>query len=272
MKRAALLAAGLLALTALPAAAADIPMKAPIVAPAMAPAATWTGFYIGANGGGTFGKTGASHTGIPLGSPLASGDYNLDHNTTGWFGGGQIGYNFQAAQWLFGVEADFQGADIKGTGTLSGLAVAQRNGVSAFPGNFVTASDKLDYFGTLRGRFGGLVSNDLLLYATGGLIYGRVNDNGQFHYQTPVDYVAAASGMKTGWTAGAGFEYRIVQNWSVKAEYLYYDLGSQTITSNFGVPATPPFQSQFDFKTRGSLVRGGINYLFDWGGPVVAKY
>lgn len=236
---------------AVPAIAADMPAKAPVYkAPAAVIAPSWTGFYIGINGGGAFGTTGASETGLPIGGAGASGDYNLDHHLSGWLAGGQLGYNWQTGRWVWGVEADFDGADIHGDGTQGGAGQA---------GNFVTAGEKIDYFGTLRGRVGGLVTDDFLLYATGGLAYGHIKTNGQFHYVGPVDYLASGSATKTGWAAGGGFEYRFLPQWTVKAEYLYYDLGKQTILSNF---AFPGFQSQFDFNTHGSFVRAGLNYHF----------
>lgn len=253
--------------------AADIPMKAPPRPLPVAP--SWTGFYIGVNGGGVFGDTDVTHTGIPVGSVLASGDYTLDHHLSGWLAGGQIGYNWQiGSSWLWGLEADFDAADIHGDGSLSGPGVAQRNGAAAALGNFVNAHDKIDFFGTVRGRFGGLVTNDLLLYATGGLAYAHIKTSGQFHYAAPVvDYFASGSDTRVGWTVGGGLEFRVAPRWTIKAEYLYYDLGKSSITSDFGVPVTAPFQSRFDFNNRGNIVRAGINYQFTSGpGPYAGNY
>jgi len=75
--------------------------------------------------------------------------------------------------------------------------------------------------------------------------------------------------VQVGWTVGAGAEYKLASNWSIKGEYMYYDLG-HTWDIGSGVPAIPPFQSRFDYNTRGSLARVGFNYQF--GGPVVARY
>ena len=252
------------------ASAADMAVKAPVP---VAMGYNWTGFYAGLNVGGGFGRTGASETGIPETGALAivaSANYGLNHDLTGWFAGAQAGYNWQVKNWVWGVEADIQGSDINGRGTLTGTFVAQRDGGAAFPTNFVTAGEKIDYFGTARLRGGFLATPALLLYGTGGLAWGNVKTSGQFHYATPVDYLASGSRVQVGWTVGAGAEYKVSQNWSIKGEYLYYDLGHTSDISNFGVPATPPFQSRFDYNVRGSLARVGVNY--QWGGPVVAKY
>ena len=252
------------------ASAADMAVKARPVAPA-AVVYSWTGFYVGLNAGGGFGRTGASETGLPDTGALAivaSGDYGLNHDLTGGFGGVQAGYNWQVQNWVWGFEADIQGADISGRGTLTGGVVAQRNGGASTPLNFVTASEKIDYFGTARLRAGFLATPALLLYGTGGLAWADVKTNGQFHFNTvPVDYFASGSRIQAGWTAGAGAEYKLASNWSIKGEYLYYDLGHTSDVSNSPIP---PFQSRFDYNIRGSLGRVGFNYQF--AGPVVAKY
>ncbi|MEO8322198.1 MAG: outer membrane protein [Bradyrhizobium sp.] len=264
------LASGLLVAGLGSASAADMAVKARPVAPIVS-VYNWTGFYVGVNAGGGFGRTNASETGIPENLLTASANYGLNHDLTGGFGGVQAGYNWQVQNWIWGIEADIQAADIKGTGTLTGVGVAQRNGVNAFPTNFVTASEKIDYFGTVRLRAGFLATPALLLYGTGGLAYAEVKTSGQFHFAAPVDYFASGSRIQVGWTVGAGAEYKVSSNWSVKGEYLYYDLGHTSDISNFGIPAVPPFQSRFDYNVRGSLARIGLNYQW-FAGPVVAKY
>lgn len=240
-----------------------------------APVASWRGFYVGVNAGGGFGTTAARETGLPTVGALAlvaSQDFTLNHNASGFLGGGQVGYNMQFDRWVLGIEADFDGANISGNSQVTGVGVAQRNGANGFATNFVRASEKVDYIGTVRGRFGGLVTDDLLLYATGGLAYGRVTHSGQFHYATPVDYIVNDTATQVGWTVGAGLEYMFAPQWSLKGEYLYYDLGNHTATTNTGVLAiNQPFRSQFDFATRGSIVRAGLNYNLDWALPMMAQ-
>jgi outer membrane immunogenic protein len=241
--------------------------------PVMVAMYDWSGFYVGLNGGGGFGRTGASETGIPetgVFAPIANQNFGLNHDLTGWFAGAQAGYNWQVQNWVWGVEADIQGSNITGRSTLTGAFVAQRDLGNAAPTNFVTASEKIDYFGTARLRGGFLATPALLLYGTGGLAWGDVKTSGQFHYATPVDYFGSGSRIQVGWTVGAGAEYKLSSNWSIKGEYLYYDLGHKSDITNFGGFPVLTFQSRFDYNVRGSLARVGVNY--QWGGPVVAQY
>jgi outer membrane immunogenic protein len=106
--------------------------------------------------------------------------------------------------------------------------------------------------------------DNLLVYATGGLALGA-SDYGAnirrsaflLNYTVP----ASTTTTKFGWTVGGGFEYALPKNWSIKAEYLYYDLGSASITGNLiiaGIVTAP--QATYTFATRGSIVRLGLNY------------
>src|SRR5207244_8121204 len=119
------------------------------------PVAAWRGFYVGVNAGGGFGNTGARETGLPNTGALAllaSRDFTLNHNASGFVAGGQVGYNVQFDRWVVGIEADISGANIGGSSQVTGAGVAQRNGVVAFPTNLVRASERVDYMGTVRGR------------------------------------------------------------------------------------------------------------------------
>ena len=104
----------------------------------------------------------------------------------------------------------------------------------------------------------------LLVYATGGLAFGHVKSSAVTSFPVPfnVQYTGSADETKTGWTVGGGIEWALVGNWTVKAEYLYYDLGDHTVTA---LPQ-PIFPQNFNvlstFETKGNIVRGGINYKF----------
>jgi outer membrane immunogenic protein len=136
-----------------------------------------------------------------------------------------------------------------------------------------TANQKIDWFGTLRGRVGWLPVNALLVYATGGLAYGHVRTNIAFseHIEqgaNPIDGSTAISQSSTrlGWTAGAGLEWMFAPRWSVKGEYLYYDLGSVTLNQTMVVSAVAipriglAIQSEAHYK--GNIARLGVNYRF----------
>lgn len=211
----ALAAASLL--VAAPAFAADMaarpyPTKAPPPV-AVVPAFSWTGFYLGAN----------------VGYGWGSGKEGIgDLDPEGWLGGGQIGFNYQFGNnVVLGAEADFQGSDIRD---------------SVEDGVFDPRS-KMDYFGTVRARLGYAFDN-VLPYVTGGLAWGHNKITDRFD-----DF----SDDKThvGWTVGGGVEYALTNNWTVKAEYLYMDLGNEYYDS-IGE----------DAGLKASTARIGVNYKF----------
>jgi outer membrane immunogenic protein len=202
------------------ASAADLPVKAP--APPLAATYNWSGFYTGLNAGwGWLRDHGNTFCIDPAG--VVNG-FGCISNTIpgaqidgdGFIGGGQIGYNWQVNQWVFGVEADIQGADIKGAVDIIFNTVEG-------PGRFV-AHEKLNWLGTVRGRVGWAWGR-LLIYGTGGFAYGGVDVDQNTIFPT-VQYPSSVSTTKTGWTAGGGLEWAFYGNWSGKIEGLYYNLAS----------------------------------------------
>lgn len=253
--------------------AADMALKAPPPAPIVAPP-SWTGFYLGAHVGYGWGDAEVTLRPGPWfpGQPAwltANGSPTL--NTSGALGGFQAGYNSKIGNWVLGVEADFSFADINGsrsTGLLTpppALALANRS---------FAESDHLDWLATFRGRVGYSVQN-LLVYATGGLALGQ-RDYSQSILTDPAlnfnNIRGSVTQTKTGWTVGGGLEYALTRNWSVKAEYLYVDLGSIGFFAD--VDTAPGFGLTVDSSSKLTLhtARAGVNYRFDWGAPVVAKY
>jgi outer membrane immunogenic protein len=256
--------AGLASLTLItsPAIAADLAARAPVYKAPPAPYATsWTGCYFGANaGGGWANRTGdrdeinvnnaviAAGTGVPvtMGTP-----------SSGAIGGGQLGCNYQTGQFVFGVETDFQGSGIRGSSSISTVPGGGNDPTNG------TGSEQLDWFGTLRGRAGFTPMNNLLLYGTGGLAYGGVKDNATLLFIPPADgsYAGSASQTKVGWTAGAGAEYALTRNWSVKLEYLYVDLAATDVQM---MDPTRPGQSiNYRFQHHDNIARIGVNYKLD---------
>ena len=268
-----LLGAAVAMLGIAPALAADMaPRYTKAPAPIAAAVYSWTGFYVGGNVGyGWFDRDSRLFAPDPasvafFGGALAAGALPSAYgvNPRGVVGGGQIGYNWQAGMWVFGVEADFQGSDVRGSVTIN---------TTGFPG-FVpitaTATEKLDWFGTARGRVG-IAANTALFYVTGGLAYGRVSHS-FFTAAAAVGQSAFGSDAQVdvGYTVGAGVEWAFNNNWSVKGEYLYMDLGNRSTTA-FGVTGTP-VGATLNLREREqyNIVRVGLNYK--WGGPVVARY
>jgi outer membrane immunogenic protein len=260
--------------------AADLPPAYKVPVKAIAPASNWNGFYIGGNVGYGWdsGSSGVSAFATdPILAPalafmLAQGAYptSLSPSAKGVIGGGQIGYNWQLpSQWLVGLETDLQGSGIKGSAsqTLSPPFVSMTS-------TGVTKS--IDWFGTVRGRIGFLVTPQWLLYGTGGLAYGETKSS---FTTTDLTFgcmpgagacaTGASSGVRAGWTAGAGTEAMLAPNWSVKVEYLYVDLGGRSVNApSFTLPIV--FSSSTAFREQ--IVRAGLNYHFNWTGPVVARY
>ena len=289
--------------------AADLPSrKAPMIMAPPPPVFTWSGFYFGLNAGGTFGnKNNGSLVATPLGfAPgaiaLAGGatqaaiDTGLTRNLSqgsnaGAILGGQVGYNWQfGSPFLVGLEADIQGIVQSGQKTVFGSSL----GVAGFPGSSVnttvSVTKRLDYLGTVRARLGYAASPTLLIYATGGLAYGEAKSATVISGIFPGTAIFPANGrggmdqMMVGYTVGGGIEWMFLPNWSVKAEYLYYDLGSKgynsafTTTSTGSVAAGTFFTSDL-VRTRlrydGHIARVGVNYHFNFlGAPasVVARY
>lgn len=237
------------ALMATPVLAADMPVKAP---PAPPPAVcTWCGFYIGGNVGGSWG-----HGGSTFDAPGFPAFFSDTTHPDGVIGGGQLGYNWQTGNVVFGIETDIQGSGQRDSRTLAAVATA------AGPIS-LSEADKLPWFGTTRGRLGfALGDGNWLLYGTGGVAYGDVNSS--LTLTTPVGIATVAnSTTRVGWTAGGGVEYMFSPRWSFKAEYLFMDLGTETFALPFAVNQHIRFED--------NIARVGINYHFG-GGPTEAHY
>jgi outer membrane immunogenic protein len=284
---------------AVPAMAADMnPAPAPIYkAPVAVPVCIWCGWYVGANVGGTWGGDSVNVVTTPVssltGSPAviathgvpaaASATGNLGGNKGGFIGGGQVGYNWQSGFWVGGIEADIQGVAHSGSLSGTGLAfVGPGSGATGTPDNTTfTGSKSLDYLGTLRGRLGFTATPNFLVYATGGLAYGGVSTSAAFttvNSAYPGVGLAStwgtgnsASSTRAGWTVGGGLEWMFAPRWSVKGEYLYYDLGSVTyalgpsgsvVLPGFGGAGSPWFTNASTASTKfnGNIARIGVNY------------
>ncbi|MBH5398146.1 porin family protein [Bradyrhizobium sp. CNPSo 4010] len=248
-----------------PASAADLAARPYTKAPAPAVAAIydWSGFYIGINGGGgtsrkcwDFLDTTGAVTGVP-GTFVREGC----HNATGGTVGGQIGYRWQSANWVFGVEGQGNWADFSGD-----------NVSTVFPGSALVTGDRnrsrIDAFGLLTGQVGYAWNNVLLYVKGGGAVVGDKYDV-YAAAGTPGAGALLASARETRWggTVGAGLEFGFAPNWTLGVEYNHIFLGDRTIT--FTTPAGAVFGSdRISQDVDMGLVR--LNYRF--GGPLVARY
>jgi outer membrane immunogenic protein len=269
---------------------AQIASAAPVNSPAI-----WTGFYIGGNVGHSWGR---SNTSLPF-TDAASGatlnSVSTTANLNGLIGGAQAGYNWQTSNWILGLEADIQASAQSGlTGGFCGAgaltSVATLNSACA-PGHIgdttpnnvaalavtTTLSQKLEWFGTVRGRVGPTITPGLLAYVTGGLAYGQVNSTNSVSGTnvtgapgtntftlTPVSASFSSSDTKIGWTVGGGFEGVLGGNWSGKIEYIYVDLG--TVSGAFSTPIVTTsgalLVSRFSSHITDNILRVGLNYKF----------
>jgi outer membrane immunogenic protein len=272
MKRIWIGVAAIASLVTSSALAADLAARPYTKAPVMVdPVYNWTGSYIGGNIGYSWGRLRDDST-LTNGAGTilfaSSGSSNLD----GVVGGVQIGYNWQAQNWVWGLEADIQGTDERGRRDFvcpSGVCTPPFGVIAVFlnPPVPVSMDQKLEWFGTVRGRAGVLVSPKVLLYATGGLAYGEVKTSETIGGLTGF----SKSDTKAGYTVGAGIEGAIGGNWTAKLEYLYVDLG--TVSGSF--LTIPAFRGGFGSSNYSShitdhVLRVGVNYKFS--GPVIAKY
>jgi outer membrane immunogenic protein len=168
------------------------------------------------------------------------------NNSDGRFlGGVQGGYDYQfAPNWVLGIEANYSWTGSSNNSGVVGL---------------YTYDSSLKGLGSVTGRLG-YTWGPALLYVKGGYAYADLNQS----IVGPT--VVVLDVKKNGYTVGAGLEYLFTQNWSGKVEYQYYDFGNTTVVSGLaGINGT-------SYKNDEHTVKAGLNYRFNWGGPVVAKY
>src|ERR1700727_1404133 len=223
------------------ASAADIAAAAPVYtkAPAIVQAAyDWSGFYIGINGGGATSRINWNADGF--------GDEG-SHHATGGPGGGQIGYRWQMSSWVFGLEAQGNWADFKGS-----------NASNIFPNT--TNQTKIDSFGLFTGQIG-YAWDRTLLYVKGG---AAVTDNKYTSITTgALGGIDTANETRWGAAVGAGIEYAFAPSWSVGFEYDHLFMGNNDVVSNAGFIAD-------HIKEDVDLFTARVNYKF--GGPMGGRY
>lgn len=245
----------------------------------------WSGFYLGASAGYGWSKAAVSE--VPGDQNTANffqGQPNVASASAsfggrGGLGGVQGGYNWHFSKaWVAGIETDINWSDIAGNGSTSTLVIFGQNSAT------MQAGQNIQWFGTVRARAGYLATADLMLFATGGLAYGRIsesasialppgvsNSQGNFGsgyacggiYGDSTCFTGSASRVSTGWTVGTGAEFRINPHASVKVEYLYVNLGSGSFPL---VAAHPGSLNPSILNASGdaalNLVRAGLNYRF----------
>jgi outer membrane immunogenic protein len=264
MKKILLVTSALIAVGAAPALAADLPARVYTKAPAVvAPIYNWSGFYIGLNGGG-----GSSHKCWDVNSVFGVAFPAVSegcHDATGGLVGGQVGYRWQSAAWVFGVEAQGDWADLTGRNT-SLLVPA---GLAAL-GISYSNRTKVDAIGLFTGQVG-YAWNNVLWYVKGGAAvthdkYSGITSPalGNFTFDN-------ASEDRWGGVVGTGIEIGFAPGWSVAFEYDHLFMGTRNITTTLTPPLIVgvPFRNE---RIREDVDMGTVRVNYTFGGPVVAKY
>ena len=246
--------------------AADLPVKVPPVAyPVLT---NWGGWYVGANAGYSWGHSSIGYAQGPgnvfgITNPGDALALSTSLSPDSFIGGGQFGFNYQAGVWVLGFETDIAWRD-----RTSSVAMTLNT-----LGDTLTLSDEQKWVGTVRGRLGftPATMSNWLFYVTGGLAYGDFEHSAtQFcNVGCTQTRIISDSVTKAGWTVGGGVEVALNRNWSLGAEYLYMDFGTDTLV---GAPAgtLPPFGSTFtsttvSFHDKSQVARLKLNYRFaDW--------
>jgi outer membrane immunogenic protein len=294
--------------------AADLAPRMYTKAPAVVAAIyDWTGFYVGGNVGYSWGRSNSQLALLDAGTIVSAANSKFDMN--GAIGGGQLGYNWQRDKWVFGLEGDIQASGQQGSTytTCAGNTTVFTNASPTFPASVVNSacslghvgdtgignvggqavtdalSQKLDWFGTFRGRIGStFIAPTFLTYVTGGLAIGDIKSTNTVTGNnvtnpagngvnggtilTPVGATMSNSTVRAGWTLGVGIEGVVSGNWTAKLEYLYMDFGN--VSGSFITPVVGPsggfLTASYNSHITDNILRVGLNYRFT--GPVVAKY
>ncbi len=250
--------------------AADLPSVKAAAEPLPPP--DWTGFYLGGNAGYDWSITNTIQQTylqtLPGGFATQAALGNIPVlqavKTSEFIGGGQVGWNYQwGKHLLIGIEADIQGL----AGGAGSVNLVTTNSATSF-------SKSLGSLGTVRARLGYLVNPAFLVYGTGGFAYGQgtlsANYFGIWSKTLSLQLNDYQTHTQTGFSVGGGAEWQFLPRWTVKAEYLYYNLGSiqtsgvQLNYKSSGVAALTTAHSNARFD--GSVVRVGVSYHIKWGG------
>jgi outer membrane immunogenic protein len=258
------------AIAAGPVFAADMAIKAPPQPVTSAPY-NWAGFYLGANGGYGWDPTNIYFNPQTFGSivfapgfvPTGGSPVNLSVHPNGWLGGVHAGYNWQAATWVYGLEADFDAANMKGTTAAPFSVVGTEFADAAAFNGTLGLTQKIDSVGTIRARLG-WAANSVLFYVTGGAGWAQVKTTLSTYGVTAVGFNPGAASLATlsasssevrwGPAAGAGIEFAIAQNWVAGMEYLFIDISSSPSLTFPGASVSGNLLAQ--------IARARLSYLF----------
>jgi outer membrane immunogenic protein len=240
--------------------AADMAVKARPLPPA--PIWSWTGFYIGGHVGAGWGQDETQINSVTVSPPPTTFPVNLAFNQnsrSGFLGGGQVGYNFQAGAFVFGVQADIAGLDVKGTDPC--LVI-------------LTCTSKSDWLATVTGRIGAVVLDRGLVYVKGGGAWLNTNHTTALTIVPAFPQLTNGSFTNDGWLVGMGTEWMITNNWTAFVEMDYMRFEDKKVAFQLNPILTGPTTVNFNTNQTQTLAiaKVGVNYKFGWGNSVVARY
>jgi outer membrane immunogenic protein len=250
-------------------------------APAFAePVYNWTGFYVGANAGYggdkfTYPVHGTYTDNVLVEAIDGDGDSpthfagKATQNSSGFLGGGQVGYDYQVGNWVLGAVADIDATNIEGKIAANGMAVGEGS-ASAHLGS------KIDYMGTVRARVGMPIADGRFMpFVTAGFAYGQVTSSAALSYTqtggSPTSFSASRHMTRTGWTVGAGADYAVTERVRFGVEYLYTDLGTHPLLqgsfdtgmiANQFTDGDGTIAGKIGVKTTANVVRVTLSYRF----------
>ena len=273
--------------------AADMPLKAP---PPAAPVMyNWTGFYIGGHIGGAWADLNGNdrfdhfdrNNCFTNDFVVCFDDNGFGRNRGRFIGGGQIGFNYQINQWVWGVEGQISAIGSNNDDDACGFVTIDGGARD----HLFRCGNRGNWIATIAARLGvtfGQTGN-WLLYVKGG---GAFADS-RFGLRLRDDCAAVFDAVicnpnnfafnnnnddtRTGWMIGAGLEYGAWGNWSWKLEYNFMDFGSRTLHfDNLMVTCVDcTLRRDLDFDLRVNVVKFGLNYRFGaapTAAPVAARY
>ena len=222
----------------------------------------WNGLYAGVHAG--YGWADAD-----TGAAIAGASAAIPSDGDGFLSGIQAGFNVQSGTFVWGVEADISRSSVDTSGNFLGAPEPSILGPVQGAGS---ADGKIDWFGTLRLRGGVLIAPNALVYATGGLAYGRVEhaSEGSLTFLAgPVTvplFAGSDRNWEAGWTVGGGAEFALTGSTTLRAEYLYYDLGDTSYDAPAAVGA-----ARIVSENTGHVVRAALNFKFHSDAPTSLK-
>jgi outer membrane immunogenic protein len=243
-----------------------VAMAISLGAPATGYAQDWTGGYVGVNAG--WGWSNIDTKISPVGAD-STADFNkqsLSTNANGGIFGAHAGYNWQMDKWVLGVEGDFDGASVSGSDNKKVPGkVVPTNTIDGFQ-----AEDKVKWLASVRGRAGYLAGPGML-YATGGVAWENLKRNSMVNANVApaifgVTGTTSDSSTRSGWVLGAGYEWMMTRNISLRGEYLHYHFGSSDSDSlKFGLCGAGPGTCGAKISTDSNNInalRVGVSYKF----------